>query len=1111
MRITLRACLGILSSGIILTTSTPRAAQAAGAVPQAGAAPPVRAATTRISTNAPLGLTAIATEIELPPGQWGVTSVAPAGVLDQIFLTPLKSAEGATTGRRMLAAQTEKNIQSGSMNLWAYYSVIGNYARAHGGRGPAAFTDLNRKQARYLLDSLNRSPFPEDAGRTDLGPMYFLVPSTPIFVTGRLEVPTARTAGPQPAFAPRVPLILELRPYVDDGKHWVLFSNGTAERRAVDQALLAKYHLTLSFARSKTAPTGPPDPKVNSRHAMVGLLRGPNAATATVALADAVSARRLEVRWALAGGRADSGLVGEWARARAREWRPLLNYGDASILQTWMARSQALYPEYSSASSAALAGARVPPPTGFDPTRTTDVFGVLGGRAALRETLQMQLLRAPTMAGAESPTVPVSTLRGVDVKSLPFDRMLAGKPGGQLALANLVPADRLFLYFAKPSAVFPLLDSGGSFLAKAGSLLSSSDHDDDLKGRYLRRLGLMEGAGRKFLESGEVTELAIVTPDLFFIDGTDITIVMRVRSPDAVAALLRLLGIVDLKDTEITEKPTSPGRAACWARHGDVFALSTSRGELSQVLKLAGGGPATESLGRSAEFRYMLTELPLKPESRALIYLSDPFIRRMVGPALKIGQLRRMRARADMGMITAGALLAKLDGRSDWLVLTKLIDLGYVPRTVTAGNYRLREDGSVVSPRWGTPAEMTAIDSASIETVTTAEAEAYQNYMNQYREYWRQYFDPIGMRLDDAPGGALELSTFILPLVDSQLYNQVRGMLETREHGTALRIPVVAPEPVFQLSLNMTDASWISVASGWSSAFSQYTGIDPAIFDVVGPGLHIALQDADPIIATGTADLLGSFGGAAFGRSTDFWIPMALSILTRPCKVLVELQDPERALDLLRRSSRRGEPSTGGMAGNAVSFRQVDGRDAWIYTLGLPGITTIRFGLEVQNGFLVFSNIPWSQPVTVTGVESRPLNGAAIQVTPDAVRQGLAGLFATQAEQNQLAALASMASLLPLLQTVSATPEEAASAHAALFGSRPLHPGQGSWVWRDGRLESSVYGSVVRWKEPIYKPEMGTFGLFDGTMLVDLNMQFEAGGLRAVCRWIWNDTPGERK
>jgi len=1087
MKTGLRTSIGVVALVGLLLTSSPSAAQ------------PANSATARTFTNVSLGLTVVGTEIALPPGQWDVTSVAPANVLEQVFAVPLTAPDSPSAGRRVMAAQIQKNIESGRYRVGMFFWPCREYAAEHGGMGPRAFSDLDGKKFPWLLQELARSPWPEDAGKALAGPVVFLMPAAPFPVPMGPPGAQGDRGGPpvaQPKPVPRVPVILELRPYIDDGKHWVAFSDNSTERVAIDHALVAKYKLALSFVRSKNAPTEPPDPKANVRHMVLGLLRNPTATTATVTLTDAVTGRRTEVQWALGGGRSDPMLITEWAMARAREWEPLLERGASGVLQTWMARTMALY-----------SGAPVLQPGFRGPDqmpRTTDAFSVLGGRAALRETLQMQLLGSPSSLPSDSAAVPISTLKGVEVKSLPFDRLLAGKPGGRIALADYVPIDRSFLYFAKPSAVFPLFDSGGSFLAQAGSLSTSSAHDDDLKGRYLRRLGLTEGAGRKFLESGEVTELALVTSDLFFIDGTDITIIMRVRSPDMVASALRLLGIIDLKTAGITEKPTASGRASYWARQGDVVGLSTSRGELDRVLTLA-NTTAAESLGRSAEFRYMLTELPVRTETRALAYLSDPFIRRMVGPAVKIGQLRRMRARADMEMITAGALLARLDGHRDKPDLARLIDLGYVPRGVTAGNYRLQGDFSVVSPRWGTPAEMIAIDTASIDTVTGAESRAYQSYINEYSQYWRQYFDPIAMRLDDAPGGALELSTFILPLVDSQLYNQLRGIIETREHGPALRVPVVTPEPVFQISLNMTDETWVGISGGWSDLFSRYTGISPAIFDVLGPGLHIALQDADPIIALGTADLLGAFGGTAFGRSADFMIPAALSVLTRPCKIFIELQDPQRAIDLLRRAARGDAPRQGGGLMGGVSFRQVDGRDAWIYTLGVPGIATIRLGLEVQNGYLVFSNIPWSQPVEVTSVEPRQLNGAAMHVAPDGVHLGLAGLFATQAEQNQGAALSSMASLLPLLQAVSATPEDAASLHATLFGSKPLHPGRGSWIWKDGKLESSVYGSATRWKEPIYKPEMGSFGLFDGTTLLDLNMQFEAGGLRAVCRWVWKD------
>jgi hypothetical protein len=92
----------------------------------------------------------------------------------------------------------------------------------------------------------------------------------------------------------------------------------------------------------------------------------------------------------------------------------------------------------------------------------------------------------------------------------------------------------------------------------------------------------------------------------------------------------------------------------------------------------------------------------------------------------------------------------------------------------------------------------------------------------------------------------------------------------------------------------------------------------------------------------------------------------------------------------------------------------------------------------------------------------------------------------------------------PSTVTVSATPDEAAARHAALFGAKPLHPGPGQWTWKDGRLGSSAYGTPTSWREPPYRTELGDFGLFEGVSRLFVNMQFEAGGLRAIARWLWN-------
>ena len=77
---------------------------------------------------------------------------------------------------------------------------------------------------------------------------------------------------------------------------------------------------------------------------------------------------------------------------------------------------------------------------------------------------------------------------------------------------------------------------------------------------------------------------------------------------------MKTLGIVELKRDGITEKALGPGRSALWARQGDLLLVSTSRAELQAIIAVGGA-----SVGRSAEFRYMLTQPPLKKDTRALI------------------------------------------------------------------------------------------------------------------------------------------------------------------------------------------------------------------------------------------------------------------------------------------------------------------------------------------------------------------------------------------------------------------------------------------------------------------------------------------------------------
>lgn len=122
--------------------------------------------------------------------------------------------------------------------------------------------------------------------------------------------------------------------------------------------------------------------------------------------------------------------------------------------------------------------------------------------------------------------------------------------------------------------------------------------------------------------------------------------------------------------------------------HGKVLTLAQQQGE--------------GSLGQSDEFMVMNYKLPMGAQSNAYLYFSDPFIRRLTGPEVKVGQLRWTLARSEMQIISAAALLDRLDHGVDAHDIKTLEDLGYLDVSVASqGNYTLEQCAVVSSKTWG--------------------------------------------------------------------------------------------------------------------------------------------------------------------------------------------------------------------------------------------------------------------------------------------------------------------------------------------------------------------------------------------------------------------------
>jgi hypothetical protein len=230
-----------------------------------------------------------------------------------------------------------------------------------------------------------------------------------------------------------------------------------------------------------------------------------------------------------------------------------------------------------------------------------------------------------------------------------------------------------------------------------------------------------------------------------------------------------------------------------------------------------------------------------------------------------------------------------------------------------------------------------------------------------------------------------------------------------------------------------------------------------------------------------------------------------LSLLTRPCTILIETRDPEQTARYLRQAANVWTAGTDrGLDDFRVSFYQVDGRDSWVWTMNFAGVIKLRFGVEVADRYLVIRNIPWSVQDRIVRTDRAALNTAGLSVWPAASRLELPGLFASAADQERRAAMSAAGRLVPLILSGAADVGSAEQRHGQLFGFRPLHPPVGQWIWQDGNLTSSVYGSAWRQRQPAFDPER-PFGLMQSVESMQLNMQFEDAGLRSIIRWKLRD------
>ncbi|HYT89697.1 MAG TPA: hypothetical protein VEL76_13400 [Gemmataceae bacterium] len=481
--------------------------------------------------------------------------------------------------------------------------------------------------------------------------------------------------------------------------------------------------------------------------------------------------------------------------------------------------------------------------------------------------------------------------------------MLGKKNPAVSHLSCCVPADFYFVEFHSLTKLMELMDTAdqwGTFI------YSQSVHDarsQKVGDRIQQQLAVESNPLLRPFYDLVVEDIAITGSDLFIREGSDVTLLFRYKQEklfkdrmdkfltnaakahaDAHKTKGRLLG-VDYVHLATPDRAVSV--YSCYPEPG-LHVRSNSKVALKRVLEAiqgkTAGGKNVRRLGNTAEFKYIRTLMPKgASEEDGFIYLSDPFVRHMVGPRLKLTERRRLLAYNHLRMIGHAAQMYRTEFGKAPGSLDEIAAAGCSPGKFNEGElnapltspyargYELSADGTRgICSRYGTTHFLTPCCEIPVCQITGEEADLYDAFLKDYEQYWRTYFDPIAIRVQ-VTGKRLRLETIVLPLIDSTVYTTLAKVLGGEpEHLDTLPVP---KRNLFSVNVRLNREGWLKEMlvkedNVTSLKLTQLlAGDEGEVASLAGTLLASSLQE--PVVLAPVGLLVGTLQAEKFGIFFD--------------------------------------------------------------------------------------------------------------------------------------------------------------------------------------------------------------------------------------------------
>ncbi|MEM7232366.1 MAG: hypothetical protein AAF517_09340, partial [Planctomycetota bacterium] len=421
--------------------------------------------------------------------------------------------------------------------------------------------------------------------------------------------------------------------------------------------------------------------------------------------------------------------------------------------------------------------------------RRTQELELVTARTAIEESLQLDRLRGTGRNRNAQATVPIDTVRAVEVRSHPWKKMLNGRDPKPRSIEHFLPHDQYAFEaqsFASLLEIADWIDERGAPLVQ---LMEQSANDSGVKSKIETQLCLPATALSRKLGPVTIASVAATGKDPFLREGTDLTVVFELKAPPLFFANLeknRLLarkrhkdlrrGVEHYHGHEIHSVRTPLREVSSYSVQVENYAIvSNSPVGIRRVLDAKDGRRESQAslLGR----KFVRTLLPHGKGEDGFVYLSDPFIRYLVGPELRLKESRRLECSTSLSAISHSTAWRHLRGAKPAQTLEELVaenDLNpallYCPEN---GEHSLLADrrGGRCSVH-GHLDFLTPNAELRLDYITEEEHKAYEQFRVTYQRYWRQFFDPIAVKIE-FDGHVKKFDTVILPLIDLSGYRQL--------------------------------------------------------------------------------------------------------------------------------------------------------------------------------------------------------------------------------------------------------------------------------------------------------------------------------------------------